>query len=283
MSNQDAEPWFADSAKPFKGSEPFFYDTRNFPWVARVESQWTVVRDELLASIALDETMLTPYIDGTMTSRPNQWKTLGLMFWTRRSRENCRRFPRIWALLRDVPGIIAISLNLLDADTTIKPHIGNTNAIIRCHLGLVIPEPAPRCGFRVGSDTRSWNEGEFLMFCDAHPHTAWNNSDRKRYILVLDVMRPEFMRTKLATSSRVLAAINFEAALRDSTLYRRIFSGKRRQAVGFAMFRIAYYLALAAHGLVNAITDRLGRRSAQTQAAQARVSTTPDRRSTQNG
>jgi aspartyl/asparaginyl beta-hydroxylase (cupin superfamily) len=282
MPTNDAEPWFADSARPFKGSEPFFYDTRKFPWVARIESQWTVIRDELLASIAVAENMLTPYIDGTMTSRPNQWKTLGLMFWTKRSRENCRRFPQTWALLRYVPDIIAISLNLLDADTTIKPHIGNTNAIIRCHLGLLIPEPAPRCGFRVGSETRSWNEGEFLMFCDAHQHTAWNNSDRKRYILVVDVMRPEFRRSKLVTSSRVLAAINFEAALRGSAFYRRLFSGRRREAIGFSIFRAAYYLSLLRHGLVNAIVDRLTGRSVQA-AAQNPLSATPDERTTQNG
>lgn len=261
MSKTIAEPWFADSAKPFHGPEPFFYDTREFPWVARIESQWTVIRDELMASVAADENMLQPYIDRTMTSRPNQWKTLGLMFWTRRSQTNCRRFPKIWALLRDVPGIIAISLNMLDADTTIKPHIGNTNAIIRCHLGLVVPEPAPRCGFRVGSETRSWNEGEFLMFCDAHRHTAWNNTDRRRYILVVDVMRPEFMRTKLGTSSRVLAAINFEAALKDNALCRRLFSGKPGEKIGFAIYRVAHYLSLARHAFFNAIADRLAPRA----------------------
>ncbi|NJM74239.1 MAG: aspartyl/asparaginyl beta-hydroxylase domain-containing protein, partial [Scytonema sp. RU_4_4] len=32
-----------------------------------------------------------------------------------------------------------------------------TNTYIGCHLGLIIPE---NCGFKVGSETRSWTEGK---------------------------------------------------------------------------------------------------------------------------
>ena len=221
MEATNSTLWFADDGKPFTGSEPFFYDTSDFPWVRQVESQWTVIRDELLERLAQDEKILVPYVNKTMTSKPNQWKTLGLMFWTVKSVENCRNFPRTWEILKDVPNIIAISLNLLEEETTIKPHIGNTNAIIRCHLGLVIPEPAPRCGFRVGTETRSWEDGKFLMFCDAHQHTAWNNTNRKRYILVVDIIRPEFTRAKLMASSRVLAGIYHEAAYQRDTWLKK--------------------------------------------------------------
>lgn len=242
--------WFADAGRPFTGSEPFFYDTAAFPWVKQVESQWTVIRDELLGKLAQDEKILVPYVNKEMTSRPNQWKTLGLMFWTVRSETNCRHFPKTWSILKDVPGIIAISLNLLEEETTIKPHVGNTNAIIRCHLGLVVPEPAPRCGFRVGGETRSWDEGKFLMFCDAHQHTAWNNTNRKRYILVADIMRPEFARSRLMASSRVLAGIYHEAAYQSDTWCKRWFGGARGQALTFSLFRAYYWSSLAGRVLL---------------------------------
>jgi aspartyl/asparaginyl beta-hydroxylase (cupin superfamily) len=217
--------------------------------VQKVEMRWMEIRDELLANLTEDQRILQPYVNKTMTSRPNQWKTLGLMFWTVRSAENCRKFPRTWAILKEVPGIIAISFNLLEPQTTIKPHVGNTNAIIRCHMGLVIPEQAPRCGFRVGAETRSWQNGRFLMFCDAHQHTAWNNTDQKRYILVVDIMRPEFCATTLATSSRVLASIHLEAIYQRDSWFARWMSGRRRQSASLAFFRACYWFSLAGRRL----------------------------------
>jgi aspartyl/asparaginyl beta-hydroxylase (cupin superfamily) len=237
--------WFADDSAPFLGQEPYFYDTGDFSWVARVESQWTVIRDELLANLAADDSAMQPYVNREMVSRANSWKTLGLMFWTIRSERNCAQFPRTWEILKDIPNITAASLNVLEPQTTIKPHVGNTNAIIRCHLGLVVPEPAPRCAFRVGAETRSWDEGKFLMFCDAHQHTAWNNTDRKRYILVVDVMRPEFMHLKKSTSSRVLAAIYHEAAYQRIGWLKRWFGGPRGQRFTFAIVRAFYRMTLS--------------------------------------
>jgi aspartyl/asparaginyl beta-hydroxylase (cupin superfamily) len=236
--------WFADDPVPFRGSEPFFYDTAQFAWVREVEAQWTVIRDEVLAVLAAQEAQLTPYMNEKMTSRPNQWKTLGLMFWTQRSVENCALFPKSWEIIRKIPHLTAASFNLLEGDTTIKPHMGNTNAIIRCHMGLVVPAPAPRCAFRVGTETRSWDEGRFLMFCDAHQHTAWNNTDAKRYILVVDVMRPEFAHATVATSSRVLAAIYHETAYQRKPWLKRWFGGARGQAFTLALYRLAYRYAL---------------------------------------
>jgi hypothetical protein len=153
-------------------------------------------------------------------------------------------FPRTWELLRDIPGITAASLNLLEPNTTIKPHVGNTNAIIRCHLGLRVPAPAPRCAFRVGEETRSWEDGRFLLFCDAHRHTAWNNTEEKRYILVVDVMRPEFAARRAATSARVLAGIYHAVAWQRWPWLRRHFGGRRGQAATLALLRAWYRLTL---------------------------------------
>lgn len=254
MSTVPSQLWFADDPAPFHGNEPFFYDTAQFAWVRDVEAQWTVIRDELLANLATDAATLTPYANAAMTSRPNQWKTLGLMFWTQRSAENCARFAKSWEIISRIPNLIAASFNLLEADTTIKPHMGNTNAIVRCHMGLVIPAPAPRCAFRVGTETRSWEEGRFLMFCDAHQHTAWNNTDAKRYILVLDVMRPEFADRTIATSSRVLAAIWHEVAYQRKPWLRRWFGGPRGQAFTLAAYRLLYRLALGRDRLLRRAT-----------------------------
>lgn len=243
-----AKPWFADGTLQFDRAQPFFYRTGDFPWVAEVESQWEVIRDELMASLSEDSAALIPYVNREMTSRPGNWKTLGLMFWSVPSAENRRRFPRTWDIVSRVPHVTAASLNMLEGDTTIKPHVGNTDAIIRCHMGLVVPAPAPKCGFRVGDETRSWEEGKFLMFCDAHEHTAWNNTDSRRYILVIDVMRQEFVPLAASVSSRVLASIYHEAAYQRSAWLRRWLGGPRRQAFTLSLARVWYRVVLALKG-----------------------------------
>lgn len=229
MSNTP-EPWFAYNGGVFKGDEPFYFDRTQFPWAARLESQWAVIRDELYALVQEHESSLVPYPNREMTSRPNQWKTFGFMFWSIRSRNNIRKCPKTWALIETIPNVLAGSFNLLEPGTTIKPHRGDTNAIIRCHLGIDIPAPAPECAFRVGTETRSWNQGEFLMFCDAHPHTAWNNTNKRRYIFVVDIMREEFTPKTNSVCSGVLAAIYLEIAYQRNPWLRR-WIGKRRGKV----------------------------------------------------
>jgi aspartyl/asparaginyl beta-hydroxylase (cupin superfamily) len=51
----------------------------------------------------------------------------------------------------------------------------------------VVPE---KCTYRVGFDRRTWTEGELLIFDDTIEHTARNDSDQLRVILIFDVWNP---------------------------------------------------------------------------------------------
>jgi aspartyl/asparaginyl beta-hydroxylase (cupin superfamily) len=44
----------------------------------------------------------------------------------------------------------------------------------------------------VGLETRSWGEGECLVFDDTVEHEAWNRSAKTRVVLLLDFLRPGF-------------------------------------------------------------------------------------------
>jgi aspartyl/asparaginyl beta-hydroxylase (cupin superfamily) len=238
------KPWYASEGGAFRGSEPFFFDRKEFPWVAELESQWTVVRDELMALVQEHEQSLVPYANREFTSKRDRWKTFGFMFWSIPSRRNCQQCPKTWDVLSKLPNVLAGSFNLLEPETTIKPHYGDTNAIVRCHLGLVIPAAAPQCAFRVGSETRSWNEGEVLLFCDAHMHTAWNNTRDRRYILLFDVLRDEYAPQKNAICSHVLAGLNLEVAYQRLAWLRRHFNGRRSRVVLHGLLRRFIHLAL---------------------------------------
>jgi aspartyl/asparaginyl beta-hydroxylase (cupin superfamily) len=77
--------------------------------------------------------------------------------------------------------------SILQPRTRIPPHTGFSNVRSTVHLPLVVPEG---CGFRVGGETREWRPGHAWAFDDTIEHEAWNDSDRPRAILILDVWNP---------------------------------------------------------------------------------------------
>ena len=62
--------------------------------------------------------------------------------------------------------------------------------MLRYHLGLKVPGDGDECRIRVGEEYATWEGGESLMFDDTHPHEVWNETDRRRVVLFLDVVRP---------------------------------------------------------------------------------------------
>jgi aspartyl/asparaginyl beta-hydroxylase (cupin superfamily) len=110
-------------------------------------------------------------------------------------------------ILDQIPHLTAASVSVLEPGTKINPHFGDTNAIARVHLGLSIPGEAPDCALQVGDEIRSWQEGKINIFTDAHFHMAWNYTDQRRIILILDVMRPEFVSRTKPVCAHVLGSI----------------------------------------------------------------------------
>ncbi len=110
-------------------------------------------------------------------------------------------------MIKKYPQIISASFNLLEPNSKILPHCGDTNAIYRCHLGLEIPEGLPNCGFRVRDENRAWENNEWLIFMDAYNHEAWNNSSKERYIFLIDVLRDDFSNQKKKVCATVLSSL----------------------------------------------------------------------------
>ena len=201
--------WFSISGTSYKGEEPDFYDAEQFDWAKHLMDNWVTIREEM--SPMIDEgqnSILKPYFEGALTFPPKNWKTESFFFWTRANRIMIDMFPKTYQIIKQVPGLVSASINLLEPGSKIIPHYGDTNAIYRGHLGLKIPAALPLCGFRVQDETRPWEEGKFLIFLDAYTHEAFNNSDQKRYILLLDVLRPEFRNRKYRICTWVLGSLS---------------------------------------------------------------------------
>jgi ornithine lipid ester-linked acyl 2-hydroxylase len=204
---QRLEPWYVASGVPFDGNEPCFFDPQDFPWVEQLESQWVTIRDELEVLLNEHGDSLVPYFNADLVSGDKTWKTVVLYFWGFKFKENCKKCPKTAAILESIPNMIGASFSLLEPNSSVKPHNGDTNAIARCHLGLSIPGSLPECGMGVGDEKQSWENGKLMMFCDAHVHTAWNHTPERRFVLILDVIRPEYATQKNKVCLKIWGAI----------------------------------------------------------------------------
>lgn len=248
-----SRPWLRGEG-PYLGNEPRFYDPDDYAWVDRVESNWEIIRDELLEVIREDQAALEPYKDLTMTTKKGAWRTAGLMYWTFESDKNLAKFPKTWEVLGNIPHLTSCSMLSLEPMSSVKPHNGDTNAMVRCHMGLVVPASLPRCGLRVGNESRSWQEGKVIMFNDAHEHTAWNNTDEYRYVLSFDVMRPEFTRRRNWVAVRVLGRIFLEVSYQNHKWLWHRFGKKRGERVllmlSNSLFRTLKFFRLPLYNLL---------------------------------
>jgi aspartyl/asparaginyl beta-hydroxylase (cupin superfamily) len=217
-----SEPWYNIFGGRYDRGEPSFYDPDDFPWAKVLEDNVDLIRDEMIALLADDETRVKPYfINRGMSFPPRHWKTMGLFFWNMRMHDNCKRCPNTTRVLESIPHLTAGSLSVLEPHSNINPHQGDTDAIVRCHLALTVPAGLPQCGFQVGKESRPWREGRTLIFCDAQTHMAWNQTDQRRVIMILDVVRPEYQHQTNTVCSNVLASSLLQMLYQDVPLLNR--------------------------------------------------------------
>lgn len=211
-TNSEMRPWTSYDPRELSKDEPNFYDTAGLDWVKHVESHWHIIREELDDVLLKQQTFLESYKDLEKVNKAGAWKTAGLMYWTFVSDRYTELFPKTWAILQHVPNLSSASILLLEPESMIRPHKGDTNAMMRCHMGLKVPAQAPKCGFKVNDKTVSWEEGKIFSFNDAQLHTAWNNTEQERYILSFDVLRPEYVSWRKWVSATVLGNIYVDVA-----------------------------------------------------------------------
>ncbi|MBD2561902.1 MULTISPECIES: aspartyl/asparaginyl beta-hydroxylase domain-containing protein [Nostoc] len=160
-----------------------FFESNQFAFIADLEANWLLIRKEL------EQLQPKNFIDWPEKNIYNQgWEVFGLYAFSNRIGENCRLCPETTKLVEMIPGMTTAGFSSLAPGTYIGPHFGATKAVLRCHLGLVVPD---ECAIRVDSETRSWQEGKCLIFDDTFEHEAWNKSDKTRIVLLIDFNRPE--------------------------------------------------------------------------------------------
>lgn len=196
-----------------------FYDRAAFPWLERLEAQTDAIRQELRAVMQGPEAF-QPYLEASANRaqvdrsglRGNKdWSAFYLWKNGAPQEENIARCPATAAALDGIPltGIRgrapSVLFSLLKPGTHIPAHTGFVNTRLICHLPLIVPG---QCRFRVGNETREWQEGQAWVFDDTVEHEAWNDSGETRVVLLFDVWRPELTQAEREMVAAMLTAID---------------------------------------------------------------------------
>ena len=149
---------------------------------SELSKYWNIIRDEGL--ILLREGGY--FIDEIENlKQQGDWKQLEL-FSRGRPTRNCEQASVTCRLIKKFKAASGCSrgqvkFSVMHPNTHVHPHCGPTNARIRAHLGLQIPDNTT---IRVAEETRSWKEGEWLIFDDSYEHEVWHNGTTMRLVLI---------------------------------------------------------------------------------------------------
>ncbi len=155
-----------------------FYEASEFPFAGLLESNWEIILKEVSD---LQGEYFIPWSEKYLYKEG--WSTFGLYAYGVKISKNCDLCPETTRLLEQIPNLTTAGFSALAPGTSIAPHTGYPDGVLRCHLGLVIPSD---CALRVGQDVQAWENGKCLIFDDTAEHEAWNRSDRTRVVLLLD-------------------------------------------------------------------------------------------------
>ena len=186
------------------GNDPVFH-AEQFSWAVQLERNFPAIRQELQALLDMREFIplfheLSP--DQQKISIGNNWKTFFLMGFGYQATQGWKRCPKTMSILNTIPNVRTAFFSILGPDYHIPRHRGVTKGLIRCHLGLVVPEQREQCFMRVHDQFCHWEEGRCLVFDDTFDHEVWNQTNQERIVLLVDVDRP--MRLLGRVVSRIL-------------------------------------------------------------------------------
>lgn len=233
-----AKIWFSFKGGVSEEDHISFYDVNDFEWTSKLESNGTLISEEISQYLIVNEERIKPYFNKSLVTAKSKWRTSAFFFWKWPVKKNMKQCPKTMTILKEIPGILSASISILESGTTIKPHRGDTNAIVRAHFPIKVPDTLPDCGFKVNNETRPWEERKLLLFNDAALHTAWNVSSKRRYVLLFDVIRPEYFHKKYTVSSLVLASLLMQSFIQNIPFLKYV----PRIILGMGLYSISFII-----------------------------------------
>jgi beta-hydroxylase len=162
-----------------------WYDNKDYPFTTILANANPAIRTEL---DALDKSLFEKWYQTEIyqSSETASWRVFGIWGFGKKIEDHAAHVPETVKVLEQIPGLTTAGFSWFAGGTHLDPHLGFTNDVLRCHLGIIVPGD---CAIRVGTITEPWEEGRVFVFDDTYEHEAWNHSTKDRFILLLDFMK----------------------------------------------------------------------------------------------
>ena len=201
--------WFGDYENHYNGEGRLFLSGDDVEMIRKMESLYPKILDEvsILWNNSQKNTSLYGDFDAFDDKQypPNSWKKLVIKVWNLYNLRVENYFPILFNFVQSHPEISSCFITKTLPNSYIKPHCGETNGILRLHLGLKIPSHSGEmCSIKMDTQIKDWEEGKAFGFIDAQQHEVWNKTNEERYILIIDVIRPEFRKLKNYICVRII-------------------------------------------------------------------------------
>lgn len=165
-----------------------FHQSADYQAAAVLENAYSIIKKEFYNIVAGGgfQAEMEPI------KRTGSWNVFMLFEKGVKNVKNCEKCPETVRIIESIPSVrthLGLAyFSVMAPRTHIQAHRGPTNMRIRCHLGLEIPKD---CGIRVCNENKSWQEGKCLIFDDSLDHEVWNDSNKKRIVLIVDLWHPD--------------------------------------------------------------------------------------------
>ncbi|KAG5879021.1 hypothetical protein JTB14_009659 [Gonioctena quinquepunctata] len=151
---------------------------------------WMKIRDEALSVLSVKGDFQN---ESENLKDTGDWKQFELFARGQKNSRNCKKCPFTCSIIDKIPEARSCKrgqtkFSVMHPGTHIWPHCGPTNCRLRAHLGLEVPS---KTFIRVATETRSWKEGEIIIFDDSFEHEVWHNGTKLRLVLIVDIWHPE--------------------------------------------------------------------------------------------
>jgi SAM-dependent methyltransferase len=168
-----------------------YYDTDIlYPELNIFKENFNLVKNELLNNIEIMKDWLLIDKNDKFYKKHTIIPIFGYNKWSK----YCINFPITVQLVKSIKNIETCCFLKLSKNSRLDKHYGynpSSNYILRSHLGLSIPK---NCGMWVNGEIKFHQEECWITFDDSKLHTAFNNSNQERYILLIDMKRPDYIK-----------------------------------------------------------------------------------------
>jgi beta-hydroxylase len=133
--------------------------------------------------------------DNNDTNKTNNgWKIFGLILESEPIKENIKYCPKIMNILKKCNCIVNAGFSCLEPGTITTLHHDFNHNILRCHIPISIPKGDT--AIKINDEIIKWNYDNYFIFDDTFDHIAWNLTNNKRIVLIIDILKNDLNQTQ---------------------------------------------------------------------------------------